>query len=310
MIKHLLVSAVSLAMTAMIAEAQPPGNTEVKISSSQITGALIAASDTVLYVGFGMSLVKFPFQFINRDTTRYSVTNAIVVWSPEDLNWSHSSSNGGNFHFTTPVSGLWLDTTGYCSISGFDSEFEFSCLSCDGLGRDTLVFTATALDPASAALRARDSGIAFKIVVRLNSADSCKRICFDSAMSAPLSGWKWSSVNYQPPYEAIPSWSGARCFQIRRIINERGYPANACCVGKTGNVDCDPDNRTDISDLVRLIDYAYISFNPLCCYPAANISGEEGGQIDIGDVSYLLNYLYIDFQDWWLAPCGGWACNR
>ncbi len=311
MIKRLLVVAVSLVLITSIGQAQPPGNTQVKLLSSSIEGAIVAASDTVLYVSGAGGVVKFPFQFVNRDTTHYSVSNSLVVWSPDGLSWSQAVSNGGNYKFTTPVSSVWVDTTGYLPRSAVDGDFRFDCLSCDGLGRDTLVFTASTTDAGSPALRALDSGIVFKILVSLKKEDTCKTICFDSVSNAlPFGTWKWTSVNFQPQYEAIPAWSGARCFQIRVLRNDRGYPASACCVGKTGNVDCDPSNLTDISDLVRLIDYAYITFEPLCCYPAANVTGDEPGQIDIGDISYLINYLYIDFFDWWLAPCGGWACNR
>lgn len=311
MIRRILIVAVLLVLTTKPVNAQPPGNTQVRLLSSAIEGVLVVAWDTVLYIAGTGGVVKFPFQFVNRDTSRYSVSNSLVVWSPDGLSWSHAVSNGGNYKFTTPVSSLWVDTTGYLPRSAVDGDFRFDCLSCDGLGRDTVVFTATASDPGSAALRALDSGVVFKILVNLKREDTCKQICFDSVSSAvPFGGWKWTSVNHQPQYEAIPTWSGARCFQIRVLRNDRGYPASACCVGKTGNVDCDPENLTDISDLVRLIDYAYITFDPLCCYPAANISGDDGGQVDIGDISYLINYLYIDFHDWWLAPCGGWACNR
>lgn len=66
-----------------------------------------------------------------------------------------------------------------------------------------------------------------------------------------------------------------------------------CCVGLTGNVDCDLGNGTDIADLSALIDYLYITFTPLCCPNSANIDGLPG--IDIADLSALIDYLYISF---------------
>jgi hypothetical protein len=66
-----------------------------------------------------------------------------------------------------------------------------------------------------------------------------------------------------------------------------------CCLGKSGNVDCDPCNRVDISDLSRLIDYCYISYSPLCCVSAANTDGE--GKPDIADITALIDYLYLSF---------------
>jgi uncharacterized protein (TIGR02145 family) len=66
-----------------------------------------------------------------------------------------------------------------------------------------------------------------------------------------------------------------------------------CCIGTTGNVDCDPADGADISDLSALIDNLYISFTPLCCPTEANVDGQPG--IDISDLSALIDYLYISF---------------
>jgi hypothetical protein len=69
----------------------------------------------------------------------------------------------------------------------------------------------------------------------------------------------------------------------------------SCCTNKTGNVDCDPSDGVDISDLSALIDNLYISFAPLCCKSEANVDGSVDGNIDISDLSALIDYLYISF---------------
>ena len=46
-----------------------------------------------------------------------------------------------------------------------------------------------------------------------------------------------------------------------------------------------------MSDLSALIDYLYISFQPLGCVAEANTDGQTG--IDIADLSALIDYLYI-----------------
>lgn len=73
-----------------------------------------------------------------------------------------------------------------------------------------------------------------------------------------------------------------------------------CCFGYRGNVDCDPFNNIDISDLTRFIDYGYISFAPLCCFDAADMDGV--GSIDISDLTILIDYLYISFTPPPLCP--------
>ncbi len=76
-------------------------------------------------------------------------------------------------------------------------------------------------------------------------------------------------------------------------INHDGIGDACCCIGSTGNIDCDLGNGIDISDLSTLIDYLYITFTPLCCPNEANTDGQPG--VDIADLSALIDYLYISF---------------
>lgn len=88
----------------------------------------------------------------------------------------------------------------------------------------------------------------------------------------------------------------------RWLVNHlRPFCTSSCCVGLTGNVDCDPSDNVDISDLAAIIDNLYISFTPLCCPAEANCDGDPGGGVDISDVTTLIDYLYISFAP--LAPC-------
>jgi hypothetical protein len=52
----------------------------------------------------------------------------------------------------------------------------------------------------------------------------------------------------------------------------------------------------DISDISRLVDYLFDSFDPLCCPGEANCSGDAEGVIDIGDIVRLINSLFITFE--------------
>lgn len=78
-------------------------------------------------------------------------------------------------------------------------------------------------------------------------------------------------------------------------LNLGFWQSFSCCVGLTGNVDCDPTDGADISDLTALIDNLYISFTPLCCSAEANTDGSVDGNIDISDLTALIDYLYISF---------------
>jgi hypothetical protein len=75
----------------------------------------------------------------------------------------------------------------------------------------------------------------------------------------------------------------------------------ACQGPLTGNVDCDPLDNVDISDLSMLIDFLYITFTPICCKSESNVDGDAAGLIDISDLSALIDFLYISFTP--PAPC-------
>jgi len=74
---------------------------------------------------------------------------------------------------------------------------------------------------------------------------------------------------------------------------------SGCCIGMTGNIDCDIDDIVDIGDLTMLIDNLFITFPPLCCPEEANCDGmSEGGiDVDLGDLTALIDYLFITFTE-------------
>ena len=71
-----------------------------------------------------------------------------------------------------------------------------------------------------------------------------------------------------------------------------GDVCESCCVGVTGNVNCDPEEVIDITDITRLIDYLYLSRGPLCCIEEADVNG-SGGEPDITDITQLIDHLYL-----------------
>ncbi len=66
-----------------------------------------------------------------------------------------------------------------------------------------------------------------------------------------------------------------------------------CCVGITGNIDCDNIEMIDIQDLTLLIDYLFISYTVPCCLDEANI--DAAGIVDINDLTRLIDYLFISY---------------
>lgn len=95
-------------------------------------------------------------------------------------------------------------------------------------------------------------------------------------------------------YWLANSWSTE---YVRKSVCRPGV----CCWRSTGNIDMDPMDGVDISDLSELLGYLYIDFQPLTCQTTANTDGDPGGGVDISDLARLIDYLYINFTP--LACC-------
>ena len=68
------------------------------------------------------------------------------------------------------------------------------------------------------------------------------------------------------------------------------YGEPGCCVGIRGNVDNDPGNNIDISDLVYLVDYMFCQGPESPCPEEADIDGS--GVLDISDLVRLVDYMF------------------
>lgn len=214
---------------------------DVTVSSGEIIG-------NTVYLDSATAEIRFPIIYGNRNTWSYNVSNAFIIYSDDDgipgdglagsrgtgtANWGFPTTNGGNYKFGTPsgpVSGLWVDTTGYFPKSEFGAIFKFNCFGCNGRGADTVIFAGAANDIEQTALRPEDSGVLFDIRVLAKLTDTGKWICIDSASKyPPTNTWKWAPFNCAPssPCEnTLPSWSGAKCFVLQRSDDSPSGIAN------------------------------------------------------------------------------------
>ena len=74
----------------------------------------------------------------------------------------------------------------------------------------------------------------------------------------------------------------------------------SCCAGTVGNVNCSEEDNPDISDITRLIDFLYLSHDPLCCTEEADANASDG-EPDISDITRLIDFLYLSHDP--LADC-------
>ncbi len=66
--------------------------------------------------------------------------------------------------------------------------------------------------------------------------------------------------------------------------------------GYTGNTNCSDDGKRTLSDITKLIDFVYISKEPMCCYAAGNTNGswDDGDcKITLSDITKLIDAVYI-----------------
>ncbi len=74
------------------------------------------------------------------------------------------------------------------------------------------------------------------------------------------------------------------------------YVDNIYPYGYTGNANCSEDGKRNLSDITRLIDFVYISHDPLCCYASGNTnaSWDDGEcKITLSDITRLIDVIYI-----------------
>ena len=66
----------------------------------------------------------------------------------------------------------------------------------------------------------------------------------------------------------------------------------SCCVGIAGNVDGDPFNTIDITDLTYFVDYLFAGGSAPPCMAEANIDGDISKSVDITDLTVLVDFLF------------------
>jgi PKD repeat protein len=73
------------------------------------------------------------------------------------------------------------------------------------------------------------------------------------------------------------------------VVRTIGYLS--CCRGLTGNVDGDPGDIVDISDVTFLVDYLFASGSISSCREENDV--DKSGSVDISDLTALVDYLFV-----------------
>jgi hypothetical protein len=92
-------------------------------------------------------------------------------------------------------------------------------------------------------------------------------------------------------YESYSPGFGTFCSLYEPTVNNGSITYAICCEGSRGNVNGDPADVIDISDLVYLIDYMFLSGPLPPCAEESDIDGNGVGP-DISDLVYLVDYMF------------------
>jgi len=82
-----------------------------------------------------------------------------------------------------------------------------------------------------------------------------------------------NQTDYQP-YSMFPTFIGT------------------CCIGTTGNINGDPGDKVDISDLTYLVNYLFKGGPTPICLAEVNTNGDPLNDIDVSDLTYFVNFLF------------------
>lgn len=285
------------AYDAFVTKFNPAGNTlaySTYLGGSGSDGATSIAVDSTgsAYVaGYTMSS-NFPLQNPYSGTLLGGLDAFVTKFNPAGNGLVYSTFLGGSTN-NESCSGIAIDPNGSAYVTGTTQSADFPrVLPLDATLGGMYDAFITKFNPAG-------SGLAYSTFVGGSLAEFGNCIAVDTGGNAYVSGDTYSTdfptVNaFQPGYGGGSSYGGDAF-----IVRVSTPPMS--CVGLTGNVDCDDNDRVDISDLTALIDYLYISLQPLCYDKEANVDGSDDGRIDISDLTALIDYLYISFTP--LAPC-------
>jgi hypothetical protein len=204
-------------------------------------------------------------------------SNGFRIYSPDGATWSG-------------VNGQYLPGWPLGETTGFDNV-AIGKWGIDGLGSDTIAFAGAVIFSTMGAPPGFNEP-SWQISLQVPRAIDLDglSLCLDTVTRfPPTNQWKWVD---RPGTEYFPAWDGPHCYPI--TVTE-------CCAGLTGNINGDAGDNVDISDLTTLVNYLFVTYQPLPCPSEANVNGDAGCNIDISDLTTLVNHLFVTFQT--PAPC-------
>lgn len=96
-------------------------------------------------------------------------------------------------------------------------------------------------------------------------------------------------LNLQPGQYTLMLW--AKDYEPAIISN---VSVGSCCINSRGNVNSDPDDKVNVSDVTFIVSYLFgiPAGPPPLCVQEGNANGDPDEKINVSDLTYLTAFLF------------------
>ncbi|MDH3890775.1 MAG: hypothetical protein OEV49_06795 [candidate division Zixibacteria bacterium] len=72
------------------------------------------------------------------------------------------------------------------------------------------------------------------------------------------------------------------------------FETASCCIGAIrGNVDYDPGDNIDISDVIYMVDFMFTGGPTPICFEEADTDGDFVTELNVADLVYLVDFIFL-----------------
>ncbi|MDX9856910.1 MAG: LamG-like jellyroll fold domain-containing protein [candidate division Zixibacteria bacterium] len=107
----------------------------------------------------------------------------------------------------------------------------------------------------------------------------------------------WPTPTVEPGahdlYFKITDEAGNACADSCSYVWQFTWAPPSCCTDPTGNVNDDPQDQIDLSDLVFLVNHLFLGGPAPACRGESNINGDPACEVDLTDLIYFVNHLFL-----------------
>ena len=203
------------------------------------------------------------------------------------------NSSGNDLVYSTYLGGVSSDRSWGISVDGFGNAYiTGSTYSIDFPTESEYQTDQDDRDVIVTKLNSSGNALIYSTYLGGSGDEQARGIAVDGFGNAYITGWTTSSDF--PTQGEYQTFQGSTDAFVTKLYQ-------SCCIPPIrGNVDYDPSDEIDISDLVYLVDYMFNQGPAPLCWPEANVdcSGpatppDEGADdIDISDLVHLVDYMF------------------